>query len=442
MTDSSSLLPNSVALTSDLHYSLKPSAVRSRSYRASILPTNKSTFSAGDTGIFYIPAGRRGTYLDQDQSYIRMTIQVNVEDAWLDASANCVINRLDVFHGSNLLESIIGYNLLSTYILDLQSAPSQRVGLSNLYGFDDAGDRQGKKLLFGTTKAITVCLPIFSGVVGCLCDKMLPLSKLNDDIRLEFTFESNANALYSAGGTATYTILDAQLELAIVELSDEGESMVNESLNPNSPIYLHGSSWRRYTSSLPRSTGSYSTLVPARFASLKQLVMLPRRSSDQVAASYAISSRVNPFISSYFWRIGASQIPNKPVVLENSANTGSYAEGYAELLKSWHGLHTVDNSCALGLQYNIAPSAIAGTQVAQASAVGGNAYKNGFVIAQELESFANRTDVLLSGLNTLSSQVFFEATISTDPATTFTLDFFGWYDHILVIENGIMSVRF
>jgi len=55
MCDAANLVPNRVGLTSDAQFDLKPSAVRSRSYRASIAPTNKSTFSPGDQAIFYVP---------------------------------------------------------------------------------------------------------------------------------------------------------------------------------------------------------------------------------------------------------------------------------------------------------------------------------------------------------------------------------------------------
>ena len=48
-------------------------------------------------------------------------------------------------------------------------------------------------------------------------------------------------------------------------------------------------------------------------------------------------------------------------------------------------------------------------------------------------------------MNTLSSQVFFEAQINTAPAgagVTYTLDFFAWYDHIMVIDQGIISIKY
>ena len=449
MTDTTQLIPNNLAVTSDLDYRLKPSAPRSRSYRASILPTNKNTFNPTDTCIMYIPGGRRNTYLDCSQSYIRMTLK-NTDGTGafrLDNNANCVINRLDVFHGSNLLETIQTYNILSAYILDMQLSTSQKLAFANVYGFDVDGDRQGTNFTAGAQR--TFCLPIFSGVVGVLNDKMLPIGLLADDIRLEFTFESLASAVVQSATAGVLSILDFQLQLTIVELSDEGENMVRSNYQyPQMPLYLHGNSWRHYVSQLPAATsGGYSTLVPARFASLKQLALIPRRNTETSSAtSYSLSSRVNPNIAQYWWRIGSAIIPSKAVYLESAGNTGGYGEAYAELLKSWHALHAISSSTALTSEiYNVAdatvtncPQIAVGTAANQTS----NSYLNGFVIAQELESFAQRSDVLLSGMNTLSSQVFFETQINTAPGTAYTLDFYAWYDHIMVIDQGIISIKY
>ena len=446
MTDTTQLIPNNLAVTSDLDFRLKPSAPRSRSYRASILPTNKNTFNPTDTAIIYIPGGRRNTYLDCSQSYIRMTLKNTSGTAGssfaLDHNANCVINRLDVFHGSNLLETIQTYNILSAYILDMQLSQSQKLALSNIYGFNGAAaTRQG--ITLGPSDQQTFCLPIFSGVVGVLNDKMLPIGLLADDIRLEFTFESTASSVVQNAAPGTLQILDFQLQLTIVELSDEGENMVRSNYQyPQMPLYLHGSSWRHYVSQLGTSAGGYSTLVPARFASLKQIALLPRRNTEIASAtSYSLSSRANPNFAQYWFRIGSAIIPSKAVYLESAGNTGGYGESFAELLKAWHALHATSHSSALTVEYNVADAAIADCpQIAIATAF--NSYKNGFVIAQELESFAQRSDVLLSGMNTLSSQVFFETQIDTAPGAAYTLDFYAWYDHIMVIDQGIISIKY
>jgi len=472
MTDTTNFVQNSQAITSDLNFQLKPSGVRSRSYRASILPTNKTTFSPTDTCIVYIPGGRRNTYLDCNQSYMRITIKNTDATAAttfrLDNNAACVINRLDVFHGGNLLETIQSYNILATYIFDMQASESEKKGYANIYGFNSdtiatansgaawaanallpvtldsaAGDRSGCQIVKDASR--TFCLPIFSGVCGVLADKMLPIGLLSDDIRLEITFESSILALVSASATANYQITDFQLEMTIVELSDEGESMVRGSYSyPETPLYLHGASWRHYMSQLPASAGGFSTLVPARFASLKQLAVLPRRTGDQAVQScYALSSRINPNFQYYWFRIGSAIIPSKAVTLQGT-NTGAYGEAYIELLKAWHMCHNVNISSCLDVEYNVSDKvtdAAASTIQGVLAAAAANTYKNGFVIAQELESFSNRNDVLLSGMNTLSSQIFFETNIDVAPGAVYSLNFFAYYDHILVLDRGILSVK-
>jgi hypothetical protein len=46
-------------------------------------------------------------------------------------------------------------------------------------------------------------------------------------------------------------------------------------------------------------------------------------------------------------------------------------------------------------------------------------------------------------MNTLSTQVFFEAQIITPiGASAYTLDFYAWYDHIMVIDQGIISIKY
>jgi hypothetical protein len=74
MTDNQGLIPNSVGLSDDLLYNLKPSSGTGKSYRVSVQPTNKSIFAPSDSAIIYIPCGRRGTFLDTQQSYIKYTI--------------------------------------------------------------------------------------------------------------------------------------------------------------------------------------------------------------------------------------------------------------------------------------------------------------------------------------------------------------------------------
>ena len=150
-------------------------------------------------------------------------------------------------------------------------------------------------------------------------------------------------------------------------------------------------------------------------------------------------------------RVGSSMYPNKPIYLINT-NTGQGAEGFAELLKSFHALSSsTGNTTIVSPQYNTASTATLGWNVATpVGAVAGQlgSHYNAFALGLELESFSNRTNTILSGVSTLNSQVFLTAGVYTGLTVggagnlNFTLDFFAQMDMILVIQDGTMSAKF
>jgi hypothetical protein len=324
-------------------------------------------------------------------------------------------------------------------------------------------DRSGLQIgapATGNTKQATFCIPLLSGVVGTLSDKFLPIGLCNDDIRMEITWEAQGAAVCfgtstSGSGTLTsgnngysWNIINVELECTIVELSDEGQAMVNEVTPFDQPIYLHGSSYRHYVSTLPSSSsGMYTTLVPARQSSLKALHLCPRRNTEISAYNaYSIGSRANPQFSSFWIRCGAFLLPQKPINIINSSTTGSFAESFAETIKAFHQLNSyIISTSVTSAYYNVNDAASPTSEGALYAALNTtvNSYQNAFAIGLELESFALRNDVLLSGLNSLSTQIFFECNMaSTANTTAYTLDFYSYFDQILVLDSGILSVKF
>ena len=458
MTDAEAFLPNRVAVSNDALYNLKPTSCRGRAYRASIPPTNKSSFNPSDTMIFYIPGGRRNTFLDGTQNYLKLTIKNSDTTSSLtfDHHGSCVINRIDIFHGSALLETIQQYNVLMNYLFDFNLNVATAYGMSNMLGthIGDATDARAGNVLVAyaasSSSNLTVCIPILSGTIGVALDKLLPIGQLSDDIRIEITLESNTLAFCAGSATAlasnAWTISSAELELNIIELSDEGMGIINSMTPFNQPVYLHGNSWRHYASSLAASTaGNYSTLVPARFASLKSICVLPRRSTEANAQqAYSLSSRINPGIQNYFFRIGSYILPNKSVTLQNSSTTYGYAEAFAELQRAFHSLNHNEFAGQVSYAlYNIADTAdaVAGVNAPNVTTASN---KNAFALAVELELWNQRSDVMLSGMNTLSQQVFFECNIASMGAASYVLDFYANYDHILVLDpqTGLLSVKY
>ena len=93
--------------------------------------------------------------------------------------------------------------------------------------------------------------------------------------------------------------------------------------------------------------------------------------------------------------------------------------------------------------YNIADTAdaVAGVNAASTTTTWN---KNAFALAFELELWNQRSDVMLFGMNTLSQQVFYECNIANMGAALYVLDFYAYYDHILVLDDqtGLLSVKY
>jgi hypothetical protein len=503
MSDPSQInVPINTALTSDMMLGLKPAAPRSRSYRLSVAPLNKNVFTSVDQIVFELPTGRAGTWLDQSQTYLKFSVQCQTNTAITDTNimngvnventAYSFFNRLDIYHSSNLLEQISEYGQLSNMLLDLQLSQSEKAGLSSLIGSNSntvtytaplsavsvynsslsgsvtalpigptrslcvPGDRSGQSLLSTTTintaAPFTFCLPVLSGVIGVNASKMLPLGKLSSPLRLEFYTAANDDAIYygSAGAGATWQIINVELCCCYVELLDNFD-------NDRGTQYISTSTYRNSSTNLPAATsGEFTTLLPFRAASIKALYarFLPFVGAAQggANAAYRKSASINPNISSYYFRVGSSIYPNKPVFLI-SGQQQSGAEGYAELIKSFHALSsTQGNTSLLYNQYNVCATARGGwaanfTPSTQLITPG--THNNSFAIGLELESFSNRNDTILSGVSTLNSQIYFNANLFTGTTAggtnnyDYAVQFFSHMDMILVIdENGVMSAKF
>lgn len=487
-------IPISQALTSDMLLGLKPSAPKSRSYRISIAPVNKSIFTPLDQIIFELPTSRRGTWLDQSQSYLKFSVQfsanadcaVGASGIYLDNSAYSFIQRMDIYHSSNLLETVNEYGQLANFLIDTSLTQSDKAGLSPLFGTNFSqtilspgasattaatafvtnqipGDRSGQscaaKTDINTAIPYTFSLPLLSGVVGVNASKMLPVGKMAAPLRVELYLAAKDDAIYygANGAGANWQITNVEFCACYVEIQDDD---LDVSLAPGEPQYISTTTYRHASTSMPNTTaGEFTTLLPFRAASITALYARFRNQVSAVqgannSAAYRKSSSVSPNLSYYYFRVGSSIYPNKPVYLVNGSIVGSGGEGYAELLKSFHALSSTRGNAALTYSnYNVSVEAQQG--FAQAYGPGNKAasgtidtHANAFAIGLECQSFSNRNDTILSGISTLNSQIYFTGGIISGKSAggagnvSFTLDFFSQMDMVLVLQDGILSAKF
>jgi hypothetical protein len=485
------------ALTGDMLIGLKPAAPKSRSYRISIAPTNKNIFVGGDQCIFELPVGRRGTWLDQSQSYLKFSVQCsataatagtpNTSGVFIENTAYSFIQRIDIYNSSNLLETINEYGQLANFLLDTSLTQSDKVGLSSMIGSNPytlanstanpyaqntlnycpviAGDRSGLPIVavlagngINTAVPYTFSLPLLSGIIGINSSKMLPVGKLHNPIHVELYWAANDDAIYyaDAGAGALWQIVNVEFVACYVELQNDEI----DNLNDDMPHYICSTTYRQSSAPLTAATnGEFTTLLPFRCSSLTAIYARFRPFVQSVqgaygTAAYRKSASINPNFGSYYFRIANSIVPNKPVYLINNVSVGNGAEGYAELLKSFHALSsTIGNSSLTYNNYNVAASATLGWAVnylPSSKAVGNtiDTCGNAFAIGIELQTFSNRNDTILSGVSTQNNQVYFTAMVYTGLTAgggrnyNYSCDFFAQMDMVLTLENGILSARY
>jgi hypothetical protein len=506
MSDSSSFQVPEIrqALTGDMLLGLKPAAPKSRSYRISVAPTNNSVFVGGQQCIFELPVGRRGTWLDQSQSYLKFSVQFASTAActavlaanlpgtgpYIENTAYSFIQRMDIYNSSNLLETINEYGQLANFLLDTSLTQSDKAGLSTMLGTNpftytnlaanaangagintfnttiiSAGDRSGLSVASvavaaGISTAIpyTFSLPLLSGVIGINASKMLPVGKLHNPIHVEMYWAANDDAIYygQAGAGTIWQIVNVEFCACYVELQNDEIDNINDDM----PHYISTTTYRQSSSTLTAaSNGEYTTLLPFRCSSLTAIYarFRPFVSAVQGAngtAAYRKSASINPNFGSYYFRIANSIYPNKPVYLINGSNVGTGGEAYAELLKSFHALSSsIGNSCITFNNYNVAATATQGwaaNYVPVPKTVGPlvDTFGNAFAIGIELQTFSNRNDTILSGISTQNNQVYFTGNIYTGLTAggannyNYTCDFFAQMDMLLMLENGILTARY
>ena len=424
-------------------YGLKPSMVASRSYYTVVSPQSNSTnILPGSTVTHRIPCGRKNTFLDPTQSFMKITVKNNDADASLfDGSAYSLINRMDCYHAGNLIDQILNYNRVANYLLNNTLTVSQRANLSATMGFAGDGSKTGFSL--AQNDVYTACLPLL-GNLFLGADKLIPVGILSDDIECQWLLETTATAFYNAGAgaPADYSVSCFELHLAYVEISDEAMAQVRQTMGQQT--YIHGNTYRVAPLSLDaNASGSVTTLVPARYSSLRSLHFVPSPSSYQVYNAYSIGGTVNPNIATAQVRVGQLTVPNKPLEFIRANLVGGFAEAYQSIQRSLHAVASTDCEGVYTVAgFNVAQVAIANTPVTAIPAINASSVPS-FSFAQELESVAHKNSVLVSGMNTLSTNVFLDLTITTANTQAYTIYSIHNIDSILVIDNttGIMTVR-
>jgi hypothetical protein len=276
----------------------------------------------------------------------------------------------------------------------------------------------------------TYCTPVFSAIVGFLQNKFIPLGDMVSPIRIEFTLQ-NATAAFVGvtGNVSNYTVSEIELMYDTCHLNPEAARMVSQ-LNAGGHT-ISFDSWSHYGNSLAANSGSMNLLINARYSCVKTILTILRAQANLTdVALKSITSRTNPFfynnasastVGQWQYNIGGSyNLPSTPVRKDE--------EAYTELQKAFFMLGSLSD-----------PGLIKKADWVKSSYNVDSAY----VMGVDAEAFPFKSQLSDTGINTISTGIGLVATFGTGGVTAAqTVSTFVGYSGVLIIQNGVASVKF
>jgi hypothetical protein len=450
-------------LPQNLKYQPKVESAPARRYRTNIQPQTGSTFSNNQTIIINIPT-RNNTALIASESVLKGTVSFTPSAAApIAALESCGhhgwINRLRVFHGSNLLQDIQEYHQLAKILYDFQmpldSAQGRysiTSGTTNEYttaAADASGCiavkpvNRGRNYSSGTPAGVsTAQTDVFSinliSLIGSLAGgKYLPLWEMTAaPLRVELVLQDNINKVmnFSAGAptNGAYTLSNVEFIGEFLELPDSAVAAVKA--GSSSPLQMVVPDYRAYTfsQSLPNATATTVSMpIPAKFSSLKSIFVNHRVSTG--ATGFYPSSSGLLGLTQYQFRIGSEVLPSNPPL--------TTADFFTEASKCFGSIADADYQPAVDKDAYEVGIPVALTTYAQGMATNSGS----FLVGIDCESYQNADKTsIFAGMNTNTSDIFYipQHLQSSGAAITANYTAFANYDSVLVCENGVAYTRF
>lgn len=462
-------------LPKNLKYGSKIESAVARSSRVNIQPQNgTSTYGANDTIIFNLPT-RNNLVMVPTESYLKFNIVMTSAAAsnafrWDSCGAHGIIQRIRVFHGSNLLQDIDNYGMLAKMLFDLQQPTDATYGKQNILAGTRAdlsvttpavaaasslpviqansGERltvTGGALTYignaGSSGIFTYCLNLIS-LVGSLCSSSyIPMfamtsAPLRVEIQLVPNLINGCSALSGALNN-TFAITNCEYVANMIELGDSAMQTIYSSLG-GEPLQFVVPDFRNYQFNATVPTGNALTQIafpiPAKFTSLKALFITVRDKGTGAITFFPYSS-VTCGLKDYSFRLGATTMPSK--------NPSTLTECFAEVVKAIGSIGDINYQPSIDkFSYTLAVSA-ANNDV-DTAATTSSASSGSFYIGLDLENYASADkSSIFSGYNSNNDDCFVFLSFSQNTGEiNARFDAFANFDAVVVCENGTSYVKF
>jgi hypothetical protein len=481
-------------LPKNLKYGSKVESAVARSSRVNIAPQNgTSTYRLGDTIILNIPT-RNNLVLAPTESYLKFNIAVtsqanNNAFRWDSCGAHGLIQRIRVFHGSNLLQDIDNYGLLAKILFDLQQPTDATYGKQNMLcgtradlvtafqpvATADAVDLATSQALANSLKGVlnsgrvpsyaansgeriggdrtaltasgtalaevTYCLNLISLIGSLSSSNYVPLfamssAPLRVEIQLVDTFFKACSDLTSTsvGTSATFVITNCEYVANFIELGDSAMSIIYGSLE-GQPLQYVVPDFRNYQFSqqLQTSATQIAMPIPAKFSSLKSILTTVRQNGTGTFGGQWPFSTTSTRIADYQFRIGSQIMPPKA--------PSTLPEMFGEACKAMGSISDLLYTPSIDkFSYSLEVPAASNDSATNVSATSSGS----FVIGLDLENYSSAPkDTIFAGYNTNTDDIFLIMNFAGQAgAITTRFDAFANFDSVLVCENGNAYIKF
>lgn len=228
-----------MSVTKAAQYNLRPPATAGRSYSYKVQAQHGVASIEGNRSKvveFHVPCSSN-TFLDQSQSFLEMKLKakggLSTTGLKLDSSAASLIHRIEVYHGSNLLESVDGYNVLHSMMMDATVDNTTRNGVMSALMGTSVSPSAPTLTTDATATSITDALaaptvfhsdlttaansdPDVGGLSAVINNQNLLKTYIDNNLVGGNTGRREGHDLYSSAGAATgVTLAEVQAEDAL-----------------------------------------------------------------------------------------------------------------------------------------------------------------------------------------------------------------------------------
>ncbi len=245
-----------------------------------VAPSNGASFTDGQIIQIDLPASG---FADPNTLYCRYKLNVNqggtpAAGTIRGTPAVMPFVKLEVLLGSQVIETIMNYNMVYNMVTNLQMNVAQKVGCVNLGYLNGNGQSivqplldnvNGCTIAASATNTYSFAFPIMSLLSGA--ERLLPLFAM-PNVRIQLTLDNSANIITNSN-IANTTIAVSNVELCFDKINFGAgvESMV-QLMGASQKLFIKSNSWATLSQLLPTSSSGTNELIyNARYASIRSL---------------------------------------------------------------------------------------------------------------------------------------------------------------------------